>query len=92
MSNKYLILNASDIEQIDFNQLVTTSKETLTYNADKSKVIIEWSGIAPDFISKLFYKNGPYELEEIRDVIQSSEWRFYPTNEFWNDVLNEETL
>jgi hypothetical protein len=66
---------ASEIDKIDFEQVVITSLETLTYNADGSKAVIEWDGIEPTFLSELSYKDGPYDLEQMQQIIQSTEWQ-----------------
>ena len=66
---------ASEINKIDFEQLEITSPETLTYSADGSKTVIEWLEIEPTFVSALSYKDGPYDLEQMQQIIQSTEWQ-----------------
>lgn len=75
VSNKYLIINASEISKIDFEQTVITSKETLRFSVDGLKAIIEWDGNEPTFLPNLSYKDGPYEVEEIRNIIATPEWQ-----------------
>lgn len=75
MSNKYLVMLTSEIHKIDFEQIVITSRETLTYNGNGSKAVIEWDGIEPSFISDLSYKDGPYDVEQMQEIIQSPEWQ-----------------
>jgi len=65
----------SEIDKIDFEQLVITSEKTLTYNGDGSKTVIEWAGIEPTFLFDLSYKDGPYDLEQMQQIIQSTEWQ-----------------
>jgi len=65
----------SEIGLIDFEQLVITSEETLTYNGDGSKTVIEWLEIEPTFLSALSYKDGPYDLEQMQQIIQSTDWQ-----------------
>ena len=75
VSNKYLIMLVSEINKIDFDQVEITSEKTLTYSADGLKTIIEWAGIEPTFLFDLSYKDGPYDLEQMQQIIQSSEWQ-----------------
>jgi hypothetical protein len=65
----------SEIDKINFDQVAITSEETLTYNGDGSKTVIEWTDIEPTFLSKLSYKDGPYDLEQMQEIIQSAEWQ-----------------
>jgi hypothetical protein len=65
----------SEIDKIDFEQVVITSSETLTYSADGSKTVIEWTDIEPTFLSELSYKDGPYDLEQMQQITQSTEWQ-----------------
>jgi hypothetical protein len=65
----------SEIDKIDFEQLVITSRETLTYNGDGSKTVIEWTGIEPTFLFDLSYKDGPYDVEQMQEIIQSTDWQ-----------------
>tara|TARA_R110000868_G_scaffold306257_1_gene567494 strand:- start:79 stop:330 length:252 start_codon:yes stop_codon:yes gene_type:complete len=65
----------SEIDKIDFDQVSITSEETITYNGDGTKVVIEWDGMEPTFLSDLSYKDGPYNLEQIRQLISTSQWQ-----------------
>jgi hypothetical protein len=76
----------SEINKIDFEQVVITSLETLTYNADGSKTVIEWADIEPTFLSELSYKDGPYDLEQMQEIIQLPEWQHKEQDMTYNDV------
>ena len=52
-SNRYCVVNASDLNTIDFSQVEDTSSETLRYSLDRSKFIVEYSGTKPAFLSSL---------------------------------------
>jgi len=86
MSNKYLIMLTSEINKIDFEQVVITSQETITYNGDGSKAVIEWDGIEPAFLSDLSYQEGPYNLEEMQEIIQLPEWQYKEQDMTYNDT------
>lgn len=78
--NKYLIIDASEINKIDFTQTVITSEQTLRFSIDRSKAIIEWDQDEPTFLPNLSYKDGPYEAEEIRNIIATPEWQLLSIN------------
>ena len=82
----------SEINKIDFDQVAITSKETLTYNGDGSKTVIEWHGIEPSFLSELSYKDGPYDVEQIQEIIQSTEWQPKEQDEESNRISRRSIL
>lgn len=65
----------SEIDKIDFQQTVITSRETLIYNANGSKTVIEWAEIEPTFLSDLSYKDGPYNVEQMQEIVATQEWQ-----------------
>lgn len=76
MEKLYIIFNISEINLIDFTQVLELSVETLRMTRDGSKAIIKWEGnTPPDFVSLLTTKEGPYTHEEISDIILAEEWQ-----------------
>lgn len=72
---KYLIIPATEVSKVDFNQVLETSAETVRYSVDGSKTFIKWNTVEdPDFISNLDGTEGPYNHEEILEVLSTSEW------------------
>ena len=51
MSRKYTILNTSEINTVDFTQVLQTSEKTLRYNNDRSKFLLKYDGTQPSFLS-----------------------------------------
>lgn len=47
----YAIIQASDLENIDFDQIGETSADTLRYNLAKTEFIIKWNS-TPTFIAE----------------------------------------
>jgi hypothetical protein len=79
MNRKYLILNVSEIDLIDFSEVFPKTKDGLQYSLDHSKTYIKWDGdITPFFIPSLTTKEGPYNNFEILEIISSNEW-YKPT-------------
>ena len=71
---KYVIIEASEISSIDFNDVLETSNETLVYNLDGSKTFVKYEGTQPfSLLGKTEYTH-----EEILDVISGPEWASDP--------------
>lgn len=76
MDIKYIIFDYSEINKIDFNEVLNTSIDTLRKNEDGSKTIVKWIGEDPQCISDLTTKSQVYTSSEIKSIIESSEWIF----------------
>jgi uncharacterized protein YllA (UPF0747 family) len=77
MSRKYVILNTSEINTVDFTQVLQTSKESLRYTADGSKFLLKYDGTQPSFLSgKTEYTNS-----EIKTILEDvdGDWYITPT-------------
>jgi hypothetical protein len=74
-NRNYLIFNVSELNKIDFEKIHETSLETLRYSADNSKTFIKWDNdLEPDFVSNLLNKEGPYNHEEILQILSTDFW------------------
>jgi hypothetical protein len=71
---KYVIIEASEVSSIDFNDVLENSNETLVYNLDGSKTFVKYEGTQP---FSLLGKTE-YTQEEILDVISGPEWASDP--------------
>jgi hypothetical protein len=67
---KYVILDASEIDGIDFNEVVEKSANDLRYSLDQSKAITKYEGTQPfNLLGKT-----EYTWSEIMTVLQGAEW------------------
>lgn len=73
-NRKYLIIQTSDLDTVDFDKVLITSKETLRKSVDETKTFIKWDNDTPDFINSLQNTEGPYTHEEILQILQSEQW------------------
>jgi hypothetical protein len=46
----------------------------LRYSLDGTKTFIKWEDIEPSFLSNLLTKSRMYTLEEISEILLTSEW------------------
>ncbi len=67
---KYVIINASEVSSINFNEVLQTSENTLRYSLDNSKALVKFEGNTPSFL------NGKtqYTQEEILRIVQTDDW------------------
>ncbi len=75
----YVIVNTTDLELLDYNQLLTTSAETTVRNVVGDKAIVKYIGDMPSTISSLSEKTL-HTHEEIILIVESSEWREEPND------------
>jgi hypothetical protein len=74
MNRNYIIFNVSELDKIDFNQVLETSAQTIRKSVDETKTFVKWIGEEPSCISTLTTKEGPYSYEEIVDILATNEW------------------
>ena len=67
---KYVIIEASEVSSIDFNDVLETSNETLAYNLDNTKTFVKYEGTQP---FSLLGKTE-YNQEEILNILSGPEW------------------
>lgn len=74
-SREFMIFNVTELDQIDFTQVLETSQETVRRSVDGTKTFVKWDGvIIPDCVLNLLTKEGPYTYEEILTILATPEW------------------
>jgi hypothetical protein len=73
-SRNYIIFNVSELDKIDFNQVLETSANTIRKSVDGSLTFIKYIGDTPSCIESLITKQGPYSHEEILTILDSTDW------------------
>ena len=70
-----MIFNVSELENIDFTQVLETSAETVRKSVDGTKTFVKWDGVEiPSSVASLSTKEGPYTYEEIIAILATPEW------------------
>lgn len=67
---KYVIINTSEVSEVDFNQVIEKSADDLRISVDGSKSIVKFEGDTPSFL----IGETQYTWSEIMDVLNTSEW------------------
>jgi hypothetical protein len=71
----FLIFNVSEINKVNFNEVLETSADTLRKSVDKTKTLIKWEDPdTPEFVATLTTKEGPYTYDEILIILATPEW------------------
>ena len=72
---QFMIFNVSELELIDFSQVLETSIDTVRKSMDGTKTFVKWDGeIIPSSVELLSTKEGPYTYTEIIDILNGPEW------------------
>lgn len=67
---KYVIIDASEVSSVDFNQVLETSADTLRYNLAGTQTFVKFVGDTPSFLEgKTTYTNA-----EILTILEGEEW------------------
>jgi hypothetical protein len=73
-NRQFMIFNVSELQNIDFTQVLETSIDTVRKSVDETKTFVKWDGNIPECVSNLTTKEGPYTYEEILTILSTPEW------------------
>ena len=79
MEKNYIIFNVSELNKINFDEVLETSAETLRKSIDEQKTFIKWGSNIPNFVTSLETKEGAYSKLEMIEILKGVEW-CQPTN------------
>ena len=68
--NTYVIIDASEVANINFSQVYETSADTLRYSMDGTKTFVKFRGETPSFL----IGEPQYTQEEILNILSGPEW------------------
>jgi len=71
---KFMVFNVSELNQIDFTQVLETSLDTVRKSVDETKTFVKWDGVIPECVNNLTTKEGPYTYDEILIILSTTEW------------------
>ena len=73
-NREFIIFNVSELNQIDFTQVLETSIDTVRKSVDQTKTFVKWDGMMPECVNNLTTKEGPYTYDEILTILSTTEW------------------
>tara|TARA_R100001163_G_C5035482_1_gene174764 strand:+ start:172 stop:408 length:237 start_codon:yes stop_codon:yes gene_type:complete len=76
---KYVIIDASDVSSIDFDQVMERSADTLRYNINpaRTKTFVKFEGSTPSFLEG----KTQYTHSQILTILATDEWTPDPLGE-----------
>jgi len=73
-NRQYMIINVSELSDIDFLEVIQTSPNTVRKSVDGTKCVLKWSGDLPKSIVKRKIFTELYKHERILKILESKEW------------------
>ena len=74
-NREFMIFNVSELDTIDFTQVLETSIDTVRKSVDGTKTFVKWDGqTIPSSVDALTTKEGPYTYGEILAILATEEW------------------
>lgn len=71
----FMIFDVSELENVDFNQVLETSSSTVRLNLSGSQTFVKWEGeTIPSSVDALISKEGPFSYPEILNILTGSAW------------------
>jgi hypothetical protein len=85
MDIKYIIFDLSELDKINFDEVLENSGYTLRLS-NNGKSFIKYKGEMPPSIQSLTTKSNEYTNSEILDILNTSEW-YIETITFSGDTI-----
>jgi len=73
-NREFMIFNVSELQDINFTEVLETSINTVRKSVDEQKTFVKWDGEMPECIANLTTKEGPYTYDEIILILDTPEW------------------
>jgi len=73
-NRQYVIFDVTEIDKIDFTEVLETSPETLRKSVQGTKTFVKWDGEIPQCVSNLTTSEQYYTHSEILEILSTEEW------------------
>ena len=71
----FMIFNVSELNSVNFNEVLETSQDTIRKSIDETKTFVKWVGDSvPNSVDSLTTKEGPYHYEDMLTILASPFW------------------
>ena len=70
----YVIFDMSEVNTINFSEVMETSQDTLRLSVDGTKSFVKYEGTQPASVAALTTKTQEYTHAEILEILATSEW------------------
>ncbi len=73
-NRQFMIFSVSELDNIDFTQVLETSADTVRRSVDGTLTFVKWEGTMPQCVADLTTKQGPYTYTEILEILSGTAW------------------
>lgn len=73
-NRRYVIIPESEINKIDFTEVLETAPETCRYSVDGTKTFVKYEGEMPVSVSDVTDKSQEYTHSQILELLAGPEW------------------
>jgi hypothetical protein len=74
-NRQYLIFPVTELANINFDEVLETSAETVRMSVDDTKTFVKWEGEMPASVAIITQgTEGPYTHDEILAILSTEEW------------------
>jgi hypothetical protein len=77
VDREFMIFNVSELNKINFNEVLETSEDTVRKSIDLTKTFVKWNGNTPPCVQSLTTSEGPYTYNEMLTILATPEWMKY---------------
>lgn len=70
----YVIFEVTELNLINFNEVLETSTDTVRRSVDNTKTFVKYEGAMPASVSVLTTKSIEYTHDEILEILSTEEW------------------
>ena len=74
---KFIILDASEVDYIDFSEVLESELGTLRFSIDGTKTFVKYYGDQPDFVFEItndLVGRKEYNHKEFSEILKGEEW------------------
>ena len=74
-NRQFAIFSTTELDQINFSEVLETSAETVRKSVDGTKTFVKWDGeTPPPSVQALTTVEGFYTYEEMLSILSGPEW------------------
>lgn len=78
-TKKYIIFDISEVDKIDFKEVLETSKESIRVS-NSNLSFVKFRGSIPTSVQSLTTKSQEYNENEIIEILSTDEWKINLTS------------
>jgi len=74
---KFIILDVSEVDYIDFSEILESEMGTLRFSIDGTKTFVKYFGDQPDFVFEItndLVGKKEYNHKEFLEILKGEEW------------------